>query len=51
MHFCDKCGNMYYLKVGGESDTEGSNKLIYYCRNCGNEENNIDDNLTVSKTT
>lgn len=38
MHFCDKCNNMYYLKLS-EDD---SDKLIYYCRNCGNE----DDILT-----
>lgn len=38
MHFCEKCDNMYYLKLS-EDD---SNKLIYYCRNCGNE----DDILT-----
>lgn len=47
MHFCKKCDNMYYIKLS----TTDANSLIYYCRNCGNEENNIDDNLTVSKTT
>ncbi len=34
MHFCSKCDNMYYLRL---SEAE-SNKLIHYCRNCGNEE-------------
>ena len=38
---------MYYIKLS----TDDGNSLIYYCRNCGNEENNIDNNLTVSKTT
>ena len=47
MHFCKKCDNMYYIKLS----TDEGNSLIYYCRNCGNEESNIDDNLTVSKTT
>ena len=38
MHFCIKCDNMYYLKVK-ESD---ANKLIYYCRHCGHESDDID---------
>jgi DNA-directed RNA polymerase subunit M/transcription elongation factor TFIIS len=28
---------MYYIRL----DIEDSNKLIYYCRHCGNEEDNI----------
>ena len=42
MKFCSECHNMYYLKV---SDVEGeiSNTLIYYCRNCGHEDSNIDE--------
>lgn len=38
MHFCIKCDNMYYIRISAEDD----NKLIYYCRNCGHE----DDILT-----
>ena len=38
MHFCTKCDNMYYIRISAEDD----NNLIYYCRNCGNE----DDILT-----
>lgn len=34
MHFCEKCDNMYYLRLSEAN----SNKLIHYCRNCGNEE-------------
>lgn len=34
MHFCDKCENMYYLKIGDDD----KNKLIHYCRHCGNED-------------
>lgn len=34
MHFCGKCDNMYYLRLSEAN----SNKLINYCRNCGNEE-------------
>ncbi len=47
MHFCDVCQNMYYIRIDGE---EG-NKLIYYCRKCGNEDDTItDSNMCVSKT-
>ena len=50
MHFCEKCGNMYYLKILNEDDDQ----LLYYCRKCGNNSNNpvTSDNaeLCVSKT-
>lgn len=47
MHFCSKCKNMYYIKI----DEENPNSLLYYCRNCGNEDNLItEDNICVSKT-
>ena len=47
MHFCNVCNNMYYIRI----DSENSNKLIYYCRNCGNEDGLLTvDNVTVSKT-
>ena len=49
MHFCPKCGNMYYLQL--KKDDE--DKLIYYCRNCGNEDESLVanlQNLYVSKT-
>jgi DNA-directed RNA polymerase subunit M/transcription elongation factor TFIIS len=38
MNFCEKCDNMYYMKINDQDD------LKYYCRNCGFE----DDNLTVT---
>ena len=50
MHFCPKCGNMYYLKLLNKDE----DKLIYYCRNCGNEDTSLAtnmNNLYVSKTT
>lgn len=48
MHFCSKCDNMYYLKI----TEEGGNNLIYYCRNCGNEDNQLTkDNICVLDTT
>ena len=37
MHFCDKCDNMYYISISSENE----NKMSYYCRNCGNEDDNI----------
>jgi len=47
MHFCIKCDNMYYIKLAEEN----GNKLIYYCRNCGNEDSLItSENICVNKT-
>ena len=47
MHFCNKCDNMYYIRI----DSEDPNKLVYYCRNCGNEDDTIvSENICVSKT-
>lgn len=47
MHFCSICKNMYYIRIN-EKDT---NKLEYYCRNCGHEDHLIAvDNICVSKT-
>jgi DNA-directed RNA polymerase subunit M/transcription elongation factor TFIIS len=47
MHFCTECQNMYYIRI----DAENSNKLVYYCRNCGNEDSTLTvDNVSVSKT-
>lgn len=46
MHFCNFCDNMFYIKLS-EYD---NNKLSYYCRNCGtNNDNIISDNICVSK--
>lgn len=47
MHFCTNCDNMYYIKLAGE---EG-NELVYYCRNCGNENTDIGkQDIFVSST-
>jgi DNA-directed RNA polymerase subunit M/transcription elongation factor TFIIS len=49
MHFCTKCGNMYYIKLKNES----GDALIHYCRKCGFEDSTISDDsksLCVSKT-
>ena len=52
MHFCTECDNMYYIKIQNE-ETKDNNSLIYYCRKCGFEDDNISkniENLCVSKT-
>ena len=47
MHFCNKCDNMYYISISSDDE----NKLLYYCRNCGNEDTNLTkNNICVSKT-
>ena len=50
MHFCNVCGNMFYI-------TLEENNMVYYCRKCGNKNNNSNDddntrkqNIVVSKT-
>ena len=57
MHFCSVCHNMYYLKISDTEEQEnGENNqavdtLIYYCRNCGNEDKSLTvDNVCVSET-
>ncbi len=48
MHFCSKCHNMYYLKINTEVN---SNELLYYCRNCGHEDETLSsENICVSRT-
>jgi DNA-directed RNA polymerase subunit M/transcription elongation factor TFIIS len=38
---------MYYIRINADNP----NKLVYYCRNCGNENSNLaTENLCVSKT-
>ena len=37
MFFCEKCNNMYYIKL----NEDDSNSIIYYCKNCGNTNNNL----------
>lgn len=47
MKFCNDCDNMLYIRLLKED----SNKLIYYCRNCGNTDEELNkDNLCVSNT-
>jgi len=45
MHFCSQCSNMYYISI----NPDDPNKLIYYCRNCGNKDSLISvKDVTVS---
>ena len=47
MYFCSNCNNMYYIRINADD----TNKLVYYCRHCGNEDKLIAiDNVCVSKT-
>ena len=47
MRFCSCCQNMYYIRI----NSDNTNKLVYYCRNCGNEDTQVNtDNICVSKT-
>lgn len=47
MHFCSVCENMYYIRI----DANDPNKLVYYCRKCGNEDTLFDtDNVSIVKT-
>ncbi len=46
MHFCSNCSNMYYIRI----NSDDPNSLVYYCRQCGNEDKSIAvDNVCVSK--
>lgn len=47
MHFCNVCSNMYYIRINADDP----NKLVYYCRKCGNEDSLLaSENVCVSKT-
>ena len=45
MKFCSECNNLYYFKL----ESDDSNNLIYYCRNCGHETVPDEKNILVSK--
>ncbi len=46
MHFCINCENMYYIQL----DEKNPNALVYYCRKCGDINENITmDNVSISK--
>jgi DNA-directed RNA polymerase subunit M/transcription elongation factor TFIIS len=47
MHFCTNCSNMYYIRI----NSDDPNRLVYYCRKCGNEDKLLGtENVCVSKT-
>ena len=57
MHFCTKCGNMYYLQIMPPTvdavpppDSDVSDRLVYFCKNCGFVDSLTDDNLCVLYT-
>lgn len=47
MKFCSNCNNMYYIKISANDE----DRLIYYCRNCGNEDNTqVEEDMCVAET-
>ena len=46
MKFCNVCDNMYYISINSEDE----NKLIYYCKNCGNKDSTIEEVVCVLNT-
>ena len=47
MNFCKQCDNLYYTKI----QTENNNKLILYCKQCGDENSElINSNIISTKT-
>lgn len=41
MIFCDKCNNMYYIKL----QDDDPNVLTHYCKQCGNEDSSQSTNI------
>ncbi len=47
MKFCTKCDNMYYVSI----NTNNADQLTYYCRFCGNKDEQIsEEGVCVLKT-
>jgi len=46
MKFCNKCDNMYYIRLN-----EDTLSLTNYCRHCGNEDSSLDTNIIYSEKT
>ena len=53
MRFCSECDNMYYLMVLENTNEEtgiNTNELTYYCKKCGNKDNETaKNNIVVSE--
>ena len=51
MQFCEKCDNMYYIRLPAEDDSVSQAGLVYYCRKCGHEKiPDTDTSFTVLRT-
>jgi DNA-directed RNA polymerase subunit M/transcription elongation factor TFIIS len=48
MKFCNTCNNMLYVKLDNDIET-GADKLVYYCRFCGNTDtqHNAEDMMII----
>lgn len=44
MLFCEKCDNMYYIKI----DEDNSNSLVNYCKQCGYVDKNNTQNIITN---
>lgn len=44
MNFCKNCNNLYYTKI----QEQNNNKLILYCKHCGDENNDIANSNIIS---
>ena len=44
MKFCNGCNNMYYIKIDEDKT------LLYYCRNCGNIDTDLEQNFKITNT-
>ena len=44
MNFCKQCDNLYYTKI----QDENQNKLILYCKQCGDENSELTNSNIIS---
>ena len=44
MNFCRQCNNLYYTKI----QESNHNKLILYCKHCGDENNELTNSNIIS---
>lgn len=47
MHFCAICNNMYYIHISSKNP----NSLVYFCKNCGHQDDKTIDGASVLHTT
>lgn len=45
MKFCKKCGNMLFIKLSHDEDTDSEPKVQFYCRSCLEIDESISDEI------